>query len=233
MPIENFINFGNGEKEQYNVTFADSKNENNKLTSETVKGPESIVVSKSFIDSKTEHNTVVEYNYGMISSKKNAEGKYEDYKIEAATIKTIYNCFYNDAVHSWAWATGKELGLTPDKNGNYTLPYSTTLTYGEVSAKAPTAEHIWGHNTIDGEFTASLAKPYEGSLIIESATLTSDATGKEDYFTVDNNLKFTAIKTDLGSNPKADVPSTLTIKCKGSYGHERVIKLKMTVTPRK
>ena len=38
----------------------------------------------------------------------------------------------------------------------------------------------------------------------------SDATGKEDYFKVDFTKAnvFEAIKTDIGSNPKQDVPST-------------------------
>ena len=41
------------------------------------------------------------------------------------------------------------------------------------------------------------------------------------------------VKTDIGSNPKQDVPSTLTINCKDSYGHDVTITLKMVVKPRK
>ena len=240
MPIENFINFGKGQPDQYDVTFAASKTENNKPASITVDGTEEIVVDKSYIDNKTEHETTIVYNYGKISSKKNAKGEYEDVTVAAATIKTVYCCFYKEDVHTWAWATRQDLGLTAtDKDGNYTqpMPYSTTLTYGS-DAKAPTAAHIYGKNSIDGTFSKALSKAYGSSLSIESATLTSDATGKVDYFNVDLNaasdaVTFKAIKTDLGSNPKADVPSTLTIKCKDSYNHDVTITLKMTVKPRK
>ena len=240
MPIENFINFGKGQPGQYDVTFAASTTENNKPASITVDGTGDIVVDKSYIDNKTEHETTIVYNYGKISSKKNAKGEYEDVTIAAATIKTVYCCFYKEDVHTWAWATRQDLGLTAtDKDGNYTqpMPYSTTLTYGS-DATAPTAAHIYGKNSIDGTFSKALSAAYDSSLSIESATLTSDATGKVDYFTVDLNadsdaVTFQAIKTDLGSNPKADVPSTLTIKCKDSYNHDVTITLKMTVKPRK
>ena len=240
MPIENFINFGKGQPDQYDVTFAASTIEDNKPASITVDGTEEIVVDKSYIDNKTEHETTIVYNYGKISSKKNAKGEYEDVTIAAATIKTVYCCFYKEDVHTWAWATRQDLGLTAtDKDGHYTqpMPYSTTLTYGE-NATAPTDAHIYGKNSIDGTFSTALSATYGSSLSIESATLTSDATGKVDYFDVDLNansgeVTFKAIKTDLGSNPKADVPSTLTIKCKDSYNHDVTITLKMTVKPRK
>ena len=240
MPIVNFINFGKGQADQYDVTFAASTTENNKPASITVDGTEEIVVDKSYIDNKTEHETTIVYNYGKISSKKNAKGEHEDVTIAAATIKTVYCCFYKEDVHTWAWATRQDLGLTAtDKDGNYTqpMPYSTTLTYG-TEAKAPTAAHIYGKNSIDGTFSKALKAAYEESLSIESATLTSDATGKVDYFNVNLNAAegtatFMPIKTDLGSNPKADVPSTLTIKCKDSYNHDVTIILKMTVKPRK
>ena len=240
MPIANFINFGKGQADQYDVTFAASTTENNKPASITVDGTEEIVVDKSYIDNKTEHETTIVYNYGKISSKKNAKGEHEDVTIAAATIKTVYCCFYKEDVHTWAWATRQDLHLTAtDKDGNYTqpMPYSTTLTYGSY-ASAPTAAHIYGKNSIDGTFSKSLKEAYKESLSIESATLTSDATGKVDYFNVNLNAAegtatFMPIKTDLGSNPKADVPSTLTIKCKDSYNHDVTIILKMTVKPRK
>lgn len=232
MPIENLINFGTGVASQYQVIFAESTVENNKPASITVNGDRKLVIDKSYIDYETEHETKVVYNYGQISSQKNAKGEYEDWRIDAATIKTIYNCFYYKDVHTWEWATKKQLGLNDEQE----LPYSKVLTYGEDS-KTPTAGHIYGSNAVDGNFSAFLSDTYGSSLVIKSATLVSDATGKEDYFSVDLNAAsgqatFKAIKKDLGSNPKQDVPSTLTIKCKDSYGHNVVFTLKMTVKPR-
>lgn len=232
MQIENLINFGTGVASQYQVIFAESTVENNKPASITVDGDKALVIDKSYIDYETEHETKVVYNYGQVSSQKNAKGEYEDLVIEAATIKTIYNCFYNKDVHTWEWATKKQLEL----NDKQELPYSTVLTYGEVGTKAPNAAHIFGTNVIDGEFTSALSSTYGNSLVIKSATLTSDATGKVDYFRVDvtnNNFTFAVLKEgEIGSNPKQDVPSTLTIKCKDSYGHDVVITLPMTVKPR-
>lgn len=232
MPIEYLINFGTGVASQYQVIFAESTVENNKPASITVDGDKALVIDKSYIDYETEHETKVVYNYGQVSSQKNAEGEYEDWVIEATTIKTIYNCFYNKDVHTWEWATKKQLGL----NDKQELPYSTVLTYGEVGTKAPNAAHIFGTNVIDGKFTSALSSTYENSLVIKSATLTSDATGKVDYFRVDvtnNNFTFAVLKEgEIGSNPKQDVPSTLTIKCKDSYDHDVVITLPMTVKPR-
>ena len=133
-------------------------------------------------------------------------------------------------VYTWAWATRENLGLAANAN----LPYSTNLTYGN-NAAAPTTAHIWGTNAIDKLFSTALKDAYGSSLSIESAKLTSDATGKEDYFKVDFTKAnvFEAIKTDIGSNPKQDVPSTLTINCKDSYGHDVTITLKMVAKPRK
>lgn len=74
------------------------------------------------------------------------------------------------------------------------------------------------------------------SLKIQSAVLTSDANGEEEYFDVivENNtiINFKAIKVSSTTNPTAAVPSTLTIKCKDMYGHDVVIKLTMTVNKR-
>ena len=168
------------------------------------------------------------------------KGNYIPVVIKAAEIKTVYCCFYKKEVHTWNWATNDQVGTIDgtnyaekDDKGNYKreLP-STTLVYGSNSEIAYN-NFIFGQNAIDGTFSKLLSKPYEESLVIKSAKLVSDATQKEDYFSVSTDLKFTAIKTDLGSNPKENVPSTLTVTCVDSYGHEVVISLKMTVAPRK
>ena len=228
MPIENLIKFGDGVAKQYVVTFAESVENDKKLEDVNVNGASAIVVKKSFIDNTKEHATTIVYDYGQVSSEKNEDGNYKNVTINAATFKTVYCCFYKKEIHTWAWATTANLGVTK-------LPYSTELTYG-TTYDVPTAAHIWGANGIDGVFTKALSNAYGNSLKIESAKLVSDATQAEDYFKVDFSKEtgiFTAIKTDLGSNPKENVPSTLTIKCKDSYSHDVVIELKMTVKPRK
>ena len=246
MPVANFINFGKGDAAKYEVKLADSQYnaDNNKLEAQTVTGDASISVDAEFVNNKTPHATVVSYNYGLVSSKKDADGKFIPVKIKATDFNTVYCCFYKKEIHTWDWATNDQVGkLTvsgteinyaeKDNKGNYVneLP-STTLVYGS-SPEVAYNNFIFGKNAIDGTFSKLLSAPYEGSLVVKSAKLVSDATQKEDYFSVNTDLKFTAIKTDLGSNPKENVPSTLTVTCVDSYGHEVVISLKMTVAPRK
>ena len=96
---------------------------------------------------------------------------------------------------------------------------------------------IFGTSAKDSRYSKLLSTPYESSLIITDATLTSDANGEEEYFDViiDNNKHITGFKaTALSSetNPTAAVPSTLTIKCKDMYGHDVIIKVAMTVNKR-
>ena len=251
MPVANFINFGKGDAAKYEVKLADSQYnaDNNKLEAQTVTGDASISVDAEFVNNKTPHATVVSYNYGLVSSKKDADGKFIPVKIKATDFNTVYCCFYKKEIHTWDWATRAQLGgdyniLKDPSNpalGYKKDPLSTTLTYGnpvdESGNAIPTEAYnnfIFGQNAIDGTFSKLLSAPYEGSLVVKSAKLVSDATQKEDYFSVSTpDLKFTAIKTDLGSNPKENVPSTLTVTCVDSYGHEVVISLKMTVAPRK
>ena len=235
MKVENFINFGKGNAEQYELTFAESaKDADKKLINVTAAGNGYIEVANAFIDNATEHASKVAYNFGEISSVK-VDGKFVDYKITAAEFKTVWCCFYKSDVHTWGWITREQLGAeytAKDEDGNYTkaLPYDTALTY--ASNEESHIAYVFGKNAIDGEFSKTLDQVYNGSLVVKEAKLISDATEKEDYFSVSNDLAFTAIKTDLGSNPKADVPSTLIITCEDYYGHKITIKLPMTVKPR-
>ena len=247
MPIENLINWGKGDATNganYIVKFAESADDaNNDGKKETLSpaGNGKIVVTKGYVDNKTEHATSVFYNYGKISTETVDENnKVVDYMVAGDSFKTVYCCFYKKEVHTWDWATRAQLGgdynaLKDPKDpsqGYKANPLSTTLTYGEDGKGAYNA-FIFGKNAIDGEFSKLLSNVYASSLKVKSAKLISDATQKEDYFSVSTDLQFTAIKKDLGSNPKENVPSTLIINCKDSYDHDVVITLKMTVTPRK
>ena len=179
------------------------------------------------------------YNYGKISSVKNSEGGYDDVTREAERFETIYNCIYN-STYTWAWATREQLGAPytdKDGDGNYTTAMpSTKLTYGTDRLDFAADSFIFGTSAKDSRYSKLLSTPYESSLIITDATLTSDANGEEEYFDViiDNKhitgFKATALSSE--TNPTAAVPSTLTIKCKDMYGHDVIIKVAMTVNKR-
>jgi len=246
MKMTEVFNFGEGVESQYNISFAASKKDNNKDVAIDVTGNGTLVVAKDYIDNETAHETTVVYNYGEISSKKNAKGEYEDWTVEAATFSTIYNCIYNDT-YTWAWANNAQLGgdfAKKDNKGNYinSTP-STTLTYGtDYTMKNPDGSAlnvdaaIFGTSAWDSKYNALLSESYGNSLKITSATLTSNANGEAEYFDVlvnDGHItEFKAITQSSTTNPTADVPSTLTIKAKDMYGHEVVIKLAMTVKKR-
>ena len=225
MEMSEIFNFGKGTPAQYNISFATSTvDNNNKPAAITVKGDEKLVVNKDYINNNDKHVTTVVYNYGKISSVKEG-AEYVDVTRAAAEFQTIYNCIYNNT-YSWHWATAEELKV--DK-----LPYSTELTYGtDADLKADT--YIYGVSTWDGRYSAFLNDTYKSSLVIEDATLTSDANGEEEYFDVEiadgHIVKFNAVAESSTTNPTAPVQSTLTITAKDMYGHDVVIKLPMTVT---
>ena len=227
MEMSEIFNFGKGTPAQYNISFATSGiDNNNKPAAITVKGDEKLVVNKDYINNNDKHVTTVVYNYGKISSVKEG-AEYVDVTRAAAEFQTIYNCIYNNT-YSWHWATAEELKV--DK-----LPYSTELTYGtDADLKADT--YIYGVSTWDGRYSAFLNDTYESSLVIEDATLTSDANGEEEYFDVEiangHIVKFNAVAESSTTNPTAPVQSTLTITAKDMYGHDVVIKLPMTVNKR-
>ena len=245
MKMTEVFNFGDGVESQYNISFATSKKDNNKDVTLTVKGDGSLVVDKAYINNETEHATTVVYNYGRISSKKNAKGEHEDWTVKATDFSTIYNCIYNDT-YTWAWANNAQLGgdfAKKDDKGNYiNRTPSTTLTYGtDYKMKKPNGtafsieEAIFGTSAWDSEYDYMLSPSYNNSLKIVDATLTSNANGEAEYFdvVVEGGVRFfKAIALSSNTNPTADVPSTLNIKVKDMYGHEFVIKLPMTVKKR-
>ena len=227
MEMSEIFNFGKGTPAQYNISFATSTvDDNNQPAAITVNGDGKLVVNKDYINNNDKHVTTVVYNYGKISSVQNDEG-YVDVIRTAAEFQTIYNCIYNNT-YSWHWATAEELGKKE-------LPYSTELTYGtDTNLEADT--YIYGVSTWDGRYSAFLNDTYESSLVIEDATLTSDANGEEEYFDVEiaagHIVKFNAVEESSTTNPTAPVQSTLTITAKDMYGHDVVIKLPMTVNKR-
>ena len=247
MKMTEVFNFGDGVQSQYNISFATSKKENNKDVTLTVTGDGYLVVDKAYINNETEHATTVVYNYGKISSKKNAKGDYDDWTVKATDFSTVYNCIYNDT-YTWAWANNAQLGgdftRRDPETGNYIYRTpSTTLTYGtDYTMSEPDGTPlnvdaaIFGTSAWDSEYNRMLSNSYNGSLEITDATLTSDANGEEEYFEVLRSnghiTGFKAILLSSTTNPTADVPSTLTIKVKDMYGHEFQIKLPMTVKKR-
>ena len=223
--------------ENYQISFAATNWDGDAQAftkTQVVTGDSKVVVDESLINNATEHATTVEYNYGLISSVKDANGNYVAHKIEIAEFATIYNCIYN-STYTFDWATRAQLGApytNKDANGNYTtaLPYKTAVTYGDTDFTVNTA-HIFGTSAWDSKYSKFLsANP---SLVIKEVALTSDANGEEEYFEVTVNGSTLVFAPQSGAtNPTAAVASTLTIKCKDMYNDDVVITLAITVNKR-
>ena len=247
MDMNHVFNFGKGKEAQYEITFAESKTENNKNVAETVKGNEDLSIDFKYIDNETKHATSIAYNYGNISSDPEKNNNGEGYRVIATdnSFETIYNCIYNDT-YTWRWATREDLGgsyTEKNQDGSYKnpLPYVTSLTYGTDlkgdNDNIDYGQYIQGISAWDGQYSAKLNKPYQSSLKVKEAHLISNGNKeKDEYFkvVVDNGqiTQFKATTTSSETNPTAAVESTLQIIAYDMYGHEVVIELPMTVNRR-
>lgn len=97
-------------------------------------------VAKKYIDNATQHATSVVYNYGYISSVKDANGNLVAVKRSATDFQTIYNCVFNNT-YTWSWSTNDQTGkvdgvdYAAKKDGKYINALLVkALTYGEPYA---------------------------------------------------------------------------------------------------
>ena len=168
------------------------------------------------------------------------------------SFPTIFNCIYN-TTYTWDWHWGKNDPSAKPAYYAYNAVWATEIAAGKALAVTAAAENevpqivyeefdggsinmkwILGNCGWDSKYSADLSAPYLASLVVNSAKLTSDANGVEDYYTVAvAGTAFTFSKKSGASNPTVAVPSTLTIKCKDMYNHDVTIKLAVKVMPRK
>lgn len=182
--------------------------------------------------------------------KPNGTSGYYDYTVTAAEFETIFSDIYDNRIHTWDWVSLDQLKaevLRTDKDGNYVvtikdsewadkvkadkaagkvtvkdLPedYIKSVIYGEAEFEL-NVDYFFGTNSYDGQFNGLLSNPYESSLEVKSATLSTTRTGMEEYYKFDSyadgKLKF--VFKSNSTNPTADVPSTLTITVWDSYAH--------------
>ena len=259
MAMDQIFNFpAEAIKANYSIKFATTKyNSDNKDYTDvmSVAGTNAVNVAAALIDNETKHATTATYDYGYISSVKHAAavaaGKANNaaynviVEVPEVNFETVYNCIYNDT-YSWAWATREQLHaawstsafnwMEKNKDGEFVhaMP-ELTLTYGTEFAMTDIDKYIFGQSAWDTEYNSMLNPSYMNSLKIVSATFTSDANGVEEYFKpVVTNGRITKLEVVPNkSNPTADVASTLTIKVKDMYGHDRVITIAGVVKQRK
>ena len=251
MAMLNVFNFPAGLASNYIISFAESnKNASGAFIPVTVAGNGPLSVDKSYIDNTKQHATSVVYNYGDISSVRHADASIADKNVYVGvdSFPTVYNCIYNSTyTWAWKWSVGKNAsgavtssdypgwsGATPVPGFFQTVAPTTTMTpeifYNDFDGQTMPIANIQGYSHWDSAYNAPLNSPLKGSLAIQSAKLTSNANGVEEYYTVDTGLKFTMVSG--ATNPTVDVPSTLTITCKDMYGHDVNVKMPVIVKRR-
>ena len=261
MPLVQAFNFPAGLAANYDFSFASSAPAVAPATGHIavdLNGAATLSVAKAYVDNATEHATTVAYNFGPISSelKHPVTSAFLDYKVDVDQFTTVYNCIYN-STYSWNWVDNNDakarttLGTigTVDytakaSNGAYiaALPKYDEIVYGGSSTTpGPIAIvggnlgiYVKGVSSRDALYSAYLNAPYNSSLAISSATLTSNSNGIEEYMqpTVASGAITGFTTVSSSTNPVADVPSTLTIKAKDMFGHDVEIKLPITVKTR-
>ena len=256
MAMDQIFNFpAKANPAKYSIKFATTKyNADNEDYTDVmpVDGDKAVKVAAKLIDNETKHATTATYDYGYISSVNHAAavaaGKANNpaynvvVEVPEVNFETVYNCIYNDT-YTWAWATREQLhaafpgyGWMNKTDGKFDneLP-ELTLTYGEEFSLTGIDDYIFGQSAWDAKYNSMLNPSYMKSLKIVSATFTSDANGAEEYFkpVVSTEGRITKLEVVPNeSNPTADVASTLTIKVKDMYGHDRVITIPGVVKQR-
>ena len=254
-------NVFNGLDEHYTVTFA--KTDGDEALDVDKKDDNFILKVKSDkIDNTTSHASTVTYDYGAISSANytTEQGKenYHNVTRTALEFQTIYNDIYNNSTYTWGWATREQLiekypnnhygdvygedvvddnGILTHKKGDYVkpMPNQDVIVYGDEKFQLDLRNAIYGVSSYDKLYNAFLGKPYENSIKVIGAKLTSNANKQAEYFDITPNgylLEFTPTKKDTESNPKEDVASTLTITYLDQYNHTHTIELPFTVKKR-
>jgi hypothetical protein len=183
-----------------------------------------LTIKKAYIDNTTTHATTVSYNYGLVSTYKNAAGTTitENYK-PSKTFTTIYDCLWDTDWMSYAWKENKAANVPSFTVGDAgkSIAFNTIYTQNAYNAT------IYG-----SEYKTITLADFASKLTFTKVTLTSDETGKEDYFTCAFDAGFTKIDltpTEDWHNPIKNVPSTLTISYTDPFGHKESITLPVTV----
>ena len=199
------------------------------------------------IDGTTKHATEIGYNYGLVSSKKNAAGKLEDYTVAVENVQTIFACPLAKPIQNYAWTkvqTAKKGATIPGTTDKYAadvysdvnvLVYNNPKTVADYEGKnVDILEYLMASNSYNPNdfgskkaFSEMYADWYVGD---PTAKLISNGSKKQDYFEVEiKDGKLDIRPVSNATPPTADVPSTLLITVHDAFGHEMVYDLPFTV----
>ena len=183
-------------------------------------------VDKALINGTDKHATTLECNFPNISYRM-YEGKVQkvsDFKVPVYDgISTVFACPIHQTTYSWlqkSYGTDDKGNPSNYKDINYIVYEADNA--ADFGTSDNIANYIKATNNVDKEWYTSVEKWgwkfYQTGSI--TAKLTSDESGKEDYFTVKvdpTSGEFTFSEVSGATNPTVDVPSTLTIYAKDAF----------------
>ena len=222
-------------------TIADARKKNNKIENLTVVGTtennanhHNTVIAAEFIDSKTEHKVTAKYNYGLISCRKNDEGKYEsqnwtiDYKKD---MSVIFACWESVNTYDWAKSTTKQeiAGVEYAKDAKL-QPKLTWKADPQVVQGYKTSFMKVSNSYNNDFFGGTVSSLINGNFFkyVENSAHLSYGKQIDPYFTVsigtDGKITFSQKDVQVENAPVADHDEVLSFDVTDAYGHTITIK---------
>ena len=219
--------------EHFTWTFADAEwdaaenaDVDYEVTSESG-GALDIEIATKYIDSKTQHSTTIEYAFQGINCVLKAgrpDNSDKAYPVVLKELSTIFACPLDPGVLTYSWKQ-KNIGTAakPDMVDVNEIVYGTE-TPNNLASDEQLTKYIGAESGVDNAFFTHNGAWKDGLYVTVKATLTSNETGKVDYYDVTySNGDFSFNKLSDSTNPIVDVPSTLTIKAVDAFNHETTI----------
>lgn len=220
-------------------TFADAKKEGDKIVSKVVKNKQ-LTEDKEFIDSKTYRKVIAAVNFGKISSNKvDKDGNKVDYTLDIdQDLQARFACW--ETANTYAWGTHKE-GTGKNEHSVSNKPsvmWNAEGAYNELDLstgdKSISVVNSYDPMRFSGELnnligTNKYLKIKDGSAHFTYGT--GDKKQIDPYFkpTIAADGKVTLTNTQIENAPTADHDENLEFVVIDCYGHEKTLKLPVTV----
>ena len=231
--------------EKVELTFADAQVDPEDATGKkiiaNVSNNHSITEGVKFIDSKTWHNVVANYNYGYVSYKWDAKANtYKTAPVSIASTKSLsaqFACW--ETANKYDWGTYRHNDGTTEKPVWNTYSYKPELQWSAAGTTETTdlGVAVLVKNSYNNDFFGGALKNIITDakyLVVDTETPVQLTYGTQvnPYFKAEYNngvVTFTQIGTQVENAPVADHEETLVVPFKDAYGHKTSVKVPVTI----
>lgn len=188
-----------------------------------------LVEGVDFIDGGDYHKMVAAVNFGKISTATvDKDGNMVDYTLDIdQNLEVKFACW--EMANTYSWGTkkvnNKPVSAKPSIMWNADGNYDNIELSTDVDVK-----NSYDPNRFSGTLS-NLIGTNKYLTIVEGSAHFYYGTQEDPYFepTIDVKGKVTIVKTQVENAPTADHEETLSFKVKDCYGHEKTLKLPVTV----